>query len=247
MRKSQLLTAIEKALQTSAALGLSTIQEKQQMEASKFALSQEASKFELGQDDLVGGPFTSVDEGLGELPAGYGESRIVLMPRDPQWAYVYWDVPNEQKEELRRQGGQQLVLRLYDVTDIDSNFQNSHSVQEYLCDELARAGMAAMEAHSGLHGHTHLPIAYIEEDGRLETMSPGSGSKLTFDGRRVLLNPGSVGQPRDGIPTAGWMLLDTGAGTATWRRTAYDIAEVQATMSRLHLPERLVARLAYGL
>jgi hypothetical protein len=138
MRKSQLLTAIEKALQASAALGLSTIQEKQQMEASKFALSQEASKFELGQDDLVGGPFTSVDEGLGELPAGYGESRIVLMPRDPQWAYVYWDVPNEHKEELRRQGGQQLVLRVYDVTDIDSNFQNSHSVQEYLCDELAR-------------------------------------------------------------------------------------------------------------
>lgn len=112
---------------------------------------------------------------------------------------------------------------------------------------VARAGMAAMDAHSGLHGHTHLPIAYIEEDGILETMSPGSGSKLTFEGRRVLLNPGSVGQPRDGIPTSGWMLLDTDAGTATWRRTAYDIAEVQGAMSRLHLPERLVARLAYGL
>jgi hypothetical protein len=98
----------------------------------------DASKFELGQDDRVGGPFTSVDEGLGELPAGYGESRIVLMPRDPQWAYAYWDVSNEHKEELRRQGGQQLALRVYDVTNIDFNFQNSHSVQEYLCDELAR-------------------------------------------------------------------------------------------------------------
>jgi len=43
------------------------------------------------------------------------------------------------------------------------------------------------------------------------------------------------------------MLLDTGAGTATWRRTAYDIAAVQAAMVRLALPERLVARLAYGL
>ena len=112
---------------------------------------------------------------------------------------------------------------------------------------VARASMAAMETHSGLNGHTHLPIAYIEEDGRLETMSPGSGSTLTFDGRRVLLNPGSVGQPRDGIPTSGWMLLDTAAGTATWRRTAYDISAVQADMARLRLPERLVARLAYGL
>jgi len=70
---------------------------------------------------------------------------------------------------------------------------------------------------------------------------------MSFDGRRVLLNPGSVGQPRDGIPTAGWMLLDTDAGTATWQRTAFDIAAVQTAMTRLALPERLVARLAYGL
>ena len=92
--------------------------------------------------------------------------------------------------------------------------------------------MAAMTTPSGLHGHTHVPIAYIEDDGHLETMSPGAGSRLTFDGRRVLLNPGSVGQPRDGIPTASWLLLDTEAGTATWHRTAYDVAVVQAAMVR---------------
>ena len=108
---------------------------------------------------------------------------------------------------------------------------------------VARAGIAAMETHSGLNGHTHLPVAYVEEDGRMETVSPGSGSRLTLDGRRALLNPGSVGQPRDGIPTASWMLLDTGTGTAMWRRTSYDIAVVQAVMSDAGLPERLVARL----
>lgn len=112
---------------------------------------------------------------------------------------------------------------------------------------VARAGMAAMPTRSGLHGHTHLPIAYIEEDGRVETMSPGSGSRLAIEDRRVLLNPGSVGQPRDGIPTSAWMVLDTDAATATWHRTAYDIAAVQASMSAFGLPERLVARLAYGL
>jgi predicted phosphodiesterase len=112
---------------------------------------------------------------------------------------------------------------------------------------VARAGMAAMPTRFGLHGHTHLPVAWIEEDGRVETMSPGSGSRLAIDERRVLLNPGSVGQPRDGIPTSGWMLLDTDEGSATWHRTAYDIAAVQADMTRLGLPERLVARLAYGL
>jgi len=112
---------------------------------------------------------------------------------------------------------------------------------------VARAGIAAMETACGLHGHTHIPIAYLEDDGRLETMSPGSGSRITFDGRRVLLNPGSVGQPRDGIPAASWLILDTEAGSATWQRTAYDVAEVQREMSRFSLPERLVARLAYGL
>lgn len=79
-----------------------------------------------------------VDHELPDLPSGYGESRIVLMPRDPQWAYAYWDIPNDHKEELRRQGGQQLALRIYDVTDVDINYQSPHSVQEYPCDELAR-------------------------------------------------------------------------------------------------------------
>ena len=70
---------------------------------------------------------------------------------------------------------------------------------------------------------------------------------MTLDGRRVLLNPGSVGQPRDGIPTASWMLLETDTGLATWHRTAYDVASVQAAMEVHGLPERLVARLSYGL
>jgi diadenosine tetraphosphatase ApaH/serine/threonine PP2A family protein phosphatase len=112
---------------------------------------------------------------------------------------------------------------------------------------VARAGIAAMDTPSGLHGHTHVPVAYLEHDGHLETMSPGAGSTIALAGHRALLNPGSVGQPRDGIPTASWLLLDTAAGTATWNRTAYDVGGVQRAMDAAGLPERLVARLAYGL
>lgn len=111
---------------------------------------------------------------------------------------------------------------------------------------VARASMAAMDGRGGLHGHTHIPVAYLQDDGRVETMSPGSGSRVAFEGRRVLLNPGSVGQPRDGIPTASWMLLDTDEDTATWHRTAYDVAAVQAAMVAAGLPTRLISRLAYG-
>ncbi|EDX76100.1 Rho termination factor, N-terminal domain family [Coleofasciculus chthonoplastes PCC 7420] len=130
MRKAQLLAEIQKVQHTKISLSpTSTVEAQPEVEASKF---------ELGQDDRTGGDLASVDEGLPDLPAGYGESRIVLMPRDPQWAYTYWDIPNEHKEDLRRQGGQQLALRIYDVTDINLEYQSAHSIQEYPCDELAR-------------------------------------------------------------------------------------------------------------
>jgi len=76
----------------------------------------EAAK-ELGQEDRTGGSFADVDEGLADLPSGYGESRIVLMPRSAMGLHLR-DVSNEHKEDLRRQGGQ-LALRIYDVTDIN--------------------------------------------------------------------------------------------------------------------------------
>ena len=130
MRKSQLLAAVQEAQSKKISR-----QESRSLEAHE---SVEAAIFVLGQEDTTGGNLASVDEGLADLPAGYGESRIVLMPRDPQWAYAYWDISNEHKEELRRQGGQQLALRIYDVTDINLDNQSAHSLQEYPSDEMAR-------------------------------------------------------------------------------------------------------------
>ncbi len=112
---------------------------------------------------------------------------------------------------------------------------------------VARAAFADLETRHGLHGHTHLPVGYLDDDGTLATMSPGAGSVLELGDRRGLLNPGSVGQPRDGIPAASWLVLDTATATATWGRTAYDVAAVQAAMEALSLPPRLIERLAYGL
>jgi len=132
MRKSQLLASIQEAQRNSNKV--SPVQHST-LEAQEAV---EATKFQLGQEDRTGGIFTDVDAGLAELPAGYGDSRIVLMPRDPQWSYTYWDIPNEHKQELRRQGGQQLALRLYDVSDLNIEYQSPHSIQEYPCDELAR-------------------------------------------------------------------------------------------------------------
>jgi diadenosine tetraphosphatase ApaH/serine/threonine PP2A family protein phosphatase len=71
-------------------------------------------------------------------------------------------------------------------------------------------------------------------------------SRLRLDDRRVVLNPGSVGQPRDGNPAASYVILDTDAGFATWRRVAYDIGATQAAMIVAGLPPRLVRRLSFG-
>lgn len=135
MRKSQLLADIQtilmaKGLAASAA-DSSNSETQEIVEASKFNVGSEETEENLE-------PLAAIDKSIGDLPSGYGESRIVLLPRDPQWAYVYWDVPNSQKEELRKQGGQQLALRLYDATDVNLDYQTPNNLQEYNSDELAR-------------------------------------------------------------------------------------------------------------
>ena len=63
---------------------------------------------------------------------------------------------------------------------------------------------------------------------------------------RYLVNPGSVGQPRDGDPRAAWLELDVSAGRATWRRVAYDLPAAQAAIRAAGLPDSLAERLGYG-
>lgn len=136
MRKDQLLASIQEIERTRFSPTPTRTLEAQE--------AVEATKFDVGQDDpqletvVSANVLSTVDADLIDLPEGYGESRIVLMPRDPQWAYTYWDIPNDHKQELRRQGGQQLALRVYDVTDINLEYQSPHNVQEYPCDEMAR-------------------------------------------------------------------------------------------------------------
>lgn len=130
MRKSQMISAIQSMQRNSSSPTPSRTLEAQEEVG--------AAKFQLGQASFSSTALASVDVGLADLPEGYGESRVVLLPRDPQWAFTYWDIPNDHKQDLRRQGGQQLALRLYDVTDLSLDYQSPHSIQEYPCDELAR-------------------------------------------------------------------------------------------------------------
>ncbi|NJL00114.1 MAG: DUF4912 domain-containing protein, partial [Spirulinaceae cyanobacterium SM2_1_0] len=168
MRKSQLLAAIRRVEGSPPTPSSASRPQEVKEEV-------EAAKFELGQDDPTGGILASVDEGLPDLPIGYGDSRIVLMPRDPQWAYAYWDITNEQKQACRQQGGQQLALRLYDVTDINIDGQSPHSVQEYPCDELAREWYLPLPVSDRDYA---VDIGYRCADGRWLTLARSAAVRV---------------------------------------------------------------------
>jgi diadenosine tetraphosphatase ApaH/serine/threonine PP2A family protein phosphatase len=135
----------------------------------------------------------------------------------------------------------------------EGNFSMVHGsprepIWEYIVSvPIARANLAVLTTPFGLYGHTHLPMVFAERDGAVDQIEPAEGSIFRVDGRRALINPGSVGQPRDGLLTASFLIIDTDVGQCTWQRVAYDIAAVQAEMRSAGLPARLVERLSYGL
>jgi predicted phosphodiesterase len=121
-------------------------------------------------------------------------------------------------------------------------------IWEYvISSDVARANLAILEAQIGLHGHTHVPVAWIQDGDRVELFRPGRNGTLDLAGRRALVNPGSVGQPRDGDPRASFLILDPESGQVVWQRVAYDVASVQDAMRGAGLPASLSARLEVGL
>jgi diadenosine tetraphosphatase ApaH/serine/threonine PP2A family protein phosphatase len=120
-------------------------------------------------------------------------------------------------------------------------------VWEYvLTEDSALASLRVTTEPVVLVGHSHVPLALVEAEGRLQGgLAPG-GTEVELAEGRWLLNPGSVGQPRDGDPRAAWLLLDTDAGSASFRRRPYDVEAAQAAIRAAALPEQLAARLATG-
>jgi len=121
-------------------------------------------------------------------------------------------------------------------------------LREYITSrDVARQNLTAFEERLGLHGHTHVPIAFVEDGGAVTSWSPADAGRLALEGRRALLNPGSVGQPRDGDPRAAYAVLDDTLDVMTWHRVGYDIGSVQAAMRAAGLPARLADRLQHGM
>lgn len=121
-------------------------------------------------------------------------------------------------------------------------------VWEYVLSPLqAELCLDAAEHRVACIGHSHVALAYSRCDGVPATGEPRrAGTELDLSGGEWLVNPGSVGQPRDGDPRAAWLMLDLDGWTATFHRTAYDVAGAAAAIRAARLPESLAERLPHG-
>ncbi len=122
-------------------------------------------------------------------------------------------------------------------------------VWEYILDaNLAYANLAHFSTPICLVGHTHIPIVFEldEERRRCDTLIPPFPGPLALGPHRMILNPGSVGQPRDGDPRASYAMLDAENMTWEFRRVAYPVEITQERMRARGLPRRLIERLEMG-
>lgn len=139
--------------------------------------------------------------------------------------------------------------------DIDTQFHAAHGsprepVWEYLLERYqAEENFEEFDQQVCLVGHSHVQMFFrLNPEGRIERTIARDGQVLRIDpATRYIINPGSVGQPRDNNPRAAFALLDRSADTVTFRRVRYNIRATQAAMRQAGLPEVLARRLDYGI
>lgn len=120
-------------------------------------------------------------------------------------------------------------------------------VWEYVLTEfVALEAFALTEAPLVLVGHTHVATALLFDGKTLKGGVAPASLEVHLDDGRWLLNPGSVGQPRDGNPDAAFLELDLDANRARFRRVAYPVARTQEEIRERGLPDSLAERLAHG-
>jgi predicted phosphodiesterase len=125
-------------------------------------------------------------------------------------------------------------------------------VWEYLTHvSLARLNFDYFRTPYCLVGHTHVPLVFLrallqEQVPTYRTIVPEADRPIALGGARMIVNPGSVGQPRDNCPDAAYMIYDSTAATIRLRRVTYPVATVQQKMRDAGLPQRLITRLSSG-
>ena len=142
------------------------------------------------------------------------------------------------------------------VTLIEEGFTLVHGsprqpIWEYILHpSVAHSNFAYFDTQICFVGHTHIPVVFryehLDSEGTCLPFPLSQDNLLSLGGERMIINPGSVGQPRDGDPRASYAILDTDEGALEYRRIPYPVETTQQKMMEEGLPLRLIVRLGYG-
>lgn len=162
-------------------------------------------------------------------------------------AAAQWTASQLTQEDIEYLSGLPLVLRRDDFTLVHGSPRDP--IWEYLTGiQDAKANFPFFESRYCLVGHSHIPLLfeYVDRLGICSYSQLSPELSLRSARGRLIINPGGVGQPRDGDPRAGYALIDTDKGIIYHYRIDYDIAATQKRMTSLGLPTPLITRLTQG-
>ena len=157
-----------------------------------------------------------------------------------------WTAQQLTPEDVKYLESLPLVIQKGDFTLVHGSPREP--IWEYLMStSSAKENFAYFQSYFCLVGHSHVPLAFrYGDDGvcSFSSFSPYAG--LILGRNRLIINPGGVGQPRDGDPRASYAIYDSERKMVRLYRVPYDIDATQVRMARHNLPMRLVVRLSYG-
>lgn len=159
---------------------------------------------------------------------------------------AHWTAQQLSVEERKYLEEMPLVAKEGDFTLVHGTLR--HPEWEYLLSgEEAEAHFGLQETPYSLVGHSHVPFVAVETAGRSAAMvSLADGDELELSEDRLAINPGGVGQPRDGDARAAYALYESDARTVAFHRVEYDIGATQRKMEAAGLPRALIERLSHG-
>jgi predicted phosphodiesterase len=173
---------------------------------------------------------------VGKIPTGYFNFEAAEA--------VWWTRQQLSKDDVAYLEGLELVRVEGDFTLVHGSPRDPVWTYIFSVAE-AQENLRYFQTAACLVGHTHVPM-YFESAKYPYMVHPEDGQRIDINKNRWLINPGGVGQPRDGNPKAAYAVIETEIPSVTFHRVDYDFKSVQDRMKQAGFPEGLIYRLSKG-
>lgn len=162
------------------------------------------------------------------------------------WAAIIWTTDHLTEDEKNWLAQLPLVVHRESFSIVHSSLDNPDEFNYIESVHDALACFEAMKEPLCFIGHSHMPVVFFEGDRRTGPRYELDLEKPVSVQGRMIINPGSVGQPRDDDPRAAYCIYDTDAESITFRRITYDVSVAANKVRAAGLPELLAFRLEIG-